>query len=92
MKNCKLADPTCTIIVGGCCAPNRYKPSGFLYQDDGSTFEFTGNKIMAISNLPMMQSINVAGWYMKKFVDNRAVVSDENDIVRVTFLITIDRI
>ncbi|CAO3657437.1 unnamed protein product [Mucor hiemalis] len=60
-------------LVGGCCAPNRYKPSGFLYQDDGSTYKQTGNKIVAISNLPMQQNINVTGWYMKKFVDNRAM-------------------
>lgn len=63
-------------VVGGCCAPNRYKPSGFLYQDDGSTYKQTGNKIVAISNLPMQQNINVTGWYMKKFVDNRAMVSE----------------
>lgn len=62
--------------VGGCCAPNRYKASGFLYQDDGSTYAQTGNKIVAISDRPMSQNITVTGWYMKKFVDDHAMVRD----------------
>lgn len=62
------------MIVGGCCAPNRYKTSGFLFQDDGSTYSETGNKIVAISDLPLMQNITVTGWYMKKFVDDHAMV------------------
>ncbi|GAA5806244.1 hypothetical protein HPULCUR_011775 [Helicostylum pulchrum] len=60
-------------LVGGCCAPSRYKESGFLFQDDGSTYSQTGNKIVAISNLPLMQNITVTGWYMKKFVDDHAM-------------------
>ncbi|KAI7889903.1 uncharacterized protein EV154DRAFT_538691 [Mucor mucedo] len=60
-------------LVGGCCAPNRYKTSGFLFQDDGSTYSETGNKIVAISDLPLMQNITVTGWYMKKFVDDHAM-------------------
>ncbi|KAI8095924.1 hypothetical protein BDF21DRAFT_435939 [Thamnidium elegans] len=60
-------------LVGGCCAPSRYKESGFLFQDDGSTYSRTGNKIVAISDLPLMQNITVTGWYMKKFVDDHAM-------------------
>jgi hypothetical protein len=60
--------------VGGCCAPNHYKPTGFLYQDDGSTYETTGNKIMAIADRSISQNISVEGWYMKKFVDDGAMV------------------
>lgn len=61
--------------MGGCCAPSRYRESGFLFQDDGSTYSQTGNKIVAISDLPLMQNITVTGWYMKKFVDDHAMVS-----------------
>ncbi|KAI8887938.1 hypothetical protein K501DRAFT_291915 [Backusella circina FSU 941] len=60
-------------LVGGCCAPNRYKPTGFLYQDDGATYETTGNKIMVIADRPISQNITVEGWYMKKFVDDGAM-------------------
>lgn len=60
--------------VGGCCAPNRYKETGFLFQDDGSTYSETGKKMVAISNRPMVQNITITGWYMKKFVDDHAMV------------------
>ncbi|KAI8364591.1 retinol binding protein receptor-domain-containing protein [Blakeslea trispora] len=61
------------VLVGGCCAPNRHKQTGFLYRDDGSTFSETGNKIVAIADKPMVQDIYVTGWYMKKFVDDHAM-------------------
>ncbi|KAI9482757.1 MAG: hypothetical protein EXX96DRAFT_593861 [Benjaminiella poitrasii] len=60
-------------LVGGCCAPNRFKESGFIYEDDGSTFTTTGNKIVRISDRPLVQNITVTGWYMKKFVDDHAM-------------------
>ncbi|KAI8991022.1 hypothetical protein BDF20DRAFT_949616 [Mycotypha africana] len=60
-------------FVGGCCAPNRYKDTGFLYKDDGSTYAQTGNKIVAIADRPLSQNITVTGWYMKKFVDDHAM-------------------
>lgn len=60
-------------LVGGCCAPNRYKPTGFLFQDDGSTYSQTGNKIVAIADKPLVQNLAVNGWYMKKFVDDHAM-------------------
>ncbi|KAI8379961.1 retinol binding protein receptor-domain-containing protein [Choanephora cucurbitarum] len=60
-------------LVGGCCAPNRHKSTGFLYQDDGSSFNETGNKIVAIADRPMVQDIFVTGWYMKQFVDDHAM-------------------
>ncbi|CEP15293.1 hypothetical protein [Parasitella parasitica] len=60
-------------LVGGCCAPNRYKPSGFLYQDDGSSYSLTGHKIVAIADRPLVQNLTVTGWYMKKFVDDHAM-------------------
>ncbi|KAG1474398.1 hypothetical protein G6F56_000380 [Rhizopus delemar] len=60
-------------LVGGCCAPKRDKPTGFVYQDDGSSYGETGNKIVAISDRPIMQNITVSGWYLKNFVDDGAV-------------------
>ncbi|CAO0801108.1 unnamed protein product [Mucor circinelloides] len=60
-------------LVGGCCAPNRYKPTGFLFQDDGSTYSTSGNKIVAIADRPLIQNLTVTGWYMKKFVDDHAM-------------------
>ncbi|KAG0762358.1 hypothetical protein G6F29_000647 [Rhizopus arrhizus] len=60
-------------IVGGCCAPTRHKTTGFLYQDDGSTYKETGNKIVAITDRPLVQNITISGWYMKNFVDDGAV-------------------
>ncbi|KAL9547511.1 hypothetical protein PS6_007105 [Mucor atramentarius] len=60
-------------LVGGCCAPNRYKSTGFLFQDDGSTYSTSGNKIVAIADRPLIQNLTVTGWYMKKFVDDHAM-------------------
>ncbi|KAL9543315.1 hypothetical protein MBANPS3_008169 [Mucor bainieri] len=60
-------------LVGGCCAPNRYKPTGFLFQDDGSTYSTTGHKMVAIADRPLVQNLTVTGWYMKKFVDDHAM-------------------
>ncbi|KAI8079105.1 uncharacterized protein B0P05DRAFT_579420 [Gilbertella persicaria] len=60
-------------LVGGCCAPNRFKQTGFLYQDDGSTYAETGNKIVSIADRGLKQNITVTGWYMKKFVDDNAM-------------------
>ncbi|KAI7868010.1 hypothetical protein BDF14DRAFT_1874796 [Spinellus fusiger] len=59
--------------VGGCCAPNRFKSTGFVFEDDGSTVETTGNKMVRIADAPMTQSLVVEGWYMKQFVDNESV-------------------
>ncbi|KAG1174293.1 hypothetical protein G6F71_005001 [Rhizopus microsporus] len=59
--------------VGGCCAPSRYKPTDFLYRDDGSSYKNTGNKIVAISDRPIVQNITIQGWYMQSFVDDGAV-------------------
>ncbi|KAI9272432.1 hypothetical protein BY458DRAFT_533343 [Sporodiniella umbellata] len=61
------------VLVGGCCAPKRNKSTGFLYQDDGSSYKETGNKIVAISDRPISQNISVTGWYFKSFVDDGAV-------------------
>ncbi|RCH85469.1 hypothetical protein CU097_004546 [Rhizopus azygosporus] len=60
-------------LVGGCCAPNRHKLTGFLYRDDGSSYKDTGNKIVAISDRPVVQNITIKGWYMQSFVDDGAV-------------------
>ncbi|KAI7898275.1 retinol binding protein receptor-domain-containing protein [Cokeromyces recurvatus] len=60
-------------LVGGCCAPNRLKDTGFIYEDDGSTYSSSGNKIVRISDRPIVQNITVTGWYMKKFVDDHAM-------------------
>ncbi|KAG1199175.1 hypothetical protein G6F70_005168 [Rhizopus microsporus] len=60
-------------LVGGCCAPSRYKPTDFLYRDDGSSYKNTGNKIVAISDRPIVQNITIQGWYMQSFVDDGAV-------------------
>lgn len=60
-------------LVGGCCAPNRYKHTGFLFQDDGSTYSTTGHKMVAIADRPLVQNLTVTGWYMKKFVDDHAM-------------------
>ncbi|KAL1935624.1 hypothetical protein VTP01DRAFT_4764 [Rhizomucor pusillus] len=59
--------------VGGCCGPSRLDPSGFIFQDNGSTFEDTSNKITAISNAPMMQTVSVVGSYLKYFIDDHAM-------------------
>lgn len=63
--------------MGGCCGPNRLDPSGFIFQDNGSTFQETGNKITAISNAPIMQTVSVVGSYMKYFVDDHAMASSD---------------
>ncbi|KAL0141694.1 retinol binding protein receptor-domain-containing protein [Mucor lusitanicus] len=60
-------------LVGGCCAPNRYKPTGFLFQDDGKSYSTTGHKMVAIADRPLVQNLTVTGWYMKKFVDDHAM-------------------
>lgn len=61
--------------MGGCCGPSRLDPSGFIFQDNGSTFEDTSNKITAISNAPMMQTVSVVGSYLKYFIDDHAMVN-----------------
>ncbi|KAI9308964.1 retinol binding protein receptor-domain-containing protein, partial [Cunninghamella echinulata] len=59
--------------VGGCVGQNRYKPSGFLYKDNGSNFSSTGNKITSIANTPIKQTIPVKTSYIQYFVDDGAM-------------------
>lgn len=60
--------------MGGCCAPNRWKPTQSLYHDDGGTFAETGDKIVGIADAPLVQTIEVQGSYMRRFVDDYAMV------------------
>ncbi|KAI7853942.1 retinol binding protein receptor-domain-containing protein [Circinella umbellata] len=59
--------------VGGCCAPNRYKPTDNVFRDDGDSFEETGDKIVAISDSPLVQTIAVHGEYMQYMTDDNAM-------------------
>ncbi|ORY95498.1 retinol binding protein receptor-domain-containing protein [Syncephalastrum racemosum] len=59
--------------VGGCCAPNRWKPTTSVYQDDGRTFADTGDKVVGIADAPLLQTISVETRYIRYFVDDHAV-------------------
>ena len=62
--------------MGGCCAPNRYKPTDNVFRDDGDSFEETGDKIVAISDSPLVQTIAVHGEYMQYMTDDNAMVNE----------------
>ncbi|KAI9484393.1 retinol binding protein receptor-domain-containing protein [Zychaea mexicana] len=59
--------------VGGCCAPNRWKPAGSVFKDDGDSYEETGGKIVGISDAPLVQTIAVNGAYMHYMTDDHAM-------------------
>ncbi|KAI9316510.1 hypothetical protein BX666DRAFT_2028039 [Dichotomocladium elegans] len=59
--------------VGGCCAPNRWKHAGTLYQDNGENFDETGDKITGISDAPLYQTVSVEGSYMQYMTDDNAM-------------------
>ncbi|KAI8143215.1 retinol binding protein receptor-domain-containing protein, partial [Fennellomyces sp. T-0311] len=59
--------------VGGCCAPNRLKPTDSVFRDNGDSFEDTNNKITAIADAPMVQTIAVKGTYMHYMTDDHAM-------------------
>ncbi|KAG0194610.1 hypothetical protein DFQ28_008869 [Apophysomyces sp. BC1034] len=83
--------------VGGCCAPNRHKPSDFVYEDDGQHGENNDSRIVRIADEPLTQSVVVEGWYMKRFVDDHAMnltilISVETpDKQSILYSIAIDR-
>ncbi|KAI8074499.1 hypothetical protein BC940DRAFT_230886 [Gongronella butleri] len=54
--------------VGGCTGPNRFKPSGFIFEDHSS-----GDKTLAIADEPLTQTVHVESDYMHYFVDDHAV-------------------
>ncbi|KAF7724070.1 hypothetical protein EC973_001403 [Apophysomyces ossiformis] len=67
-----LSDMNVTLAtVGGCCAPNRHKPSGFVYEEEHGQPNDT--RIVRIADEPLIQRITVEGWYMKQFVDDHAM-------------------
>ena len=66
--------------MGGCCAPNRYKPTDNVFRDDGDSFEETGDKIVAISDSPLVQTIVVHGAYMQYMTDDHAMVNGHTHI------------
>ncbi|CAO3577421.1 unnamed protein product [Absidia cylindrospora] len=59
--------------VGGCTGQNRYKPSSFIYLDDGESFDTTGKKLTSVANAPIIQTIPVETTYMRYFVDDKAM-------------------
>ncbi|ORZ25465.1 retinol binding protein receptor-domain-containing protein [Absidia repens] len=59
--------------VGGCTGQNRYKPSSFIYLDDGESFNTTGNKLTSVANAPLTQTISVETTYMRYFVNDKAM-------------------
>ncbi|KAI8100083.1 retinol binding protein receptor-domain-containing protein [Halteromyces radiatus] len=59
--------------VGGCIGQNRYKSSGFLYLDDGHTFDTTGKKLTSIADEPLIQTVAINTSYMQYFVDDYAM-------------------
>ncbi|KAI9030733.1 hypothetical protein CLU79DRAFT_802363 [Phycomyces nitens] len=60
-------------LVGGCCAPSRFKPTGYVYEDDGSTVQTTGNLMVRVADRPLEQTVEVQGWYLQTFTDDGAV-------------------
>ncbi|OAD77614.1 hypothetical protein PHYBLDRAFT_164516 [Phycomyces blakesleeanus NRRL 1555(-)] len=59
--------------VGGCCAPSRFKPTGYVFEDDGSTVQTTGDLMVRVADAPLVQTVLVDGWYLQAFTDDRAV-------------------
>ncbi|CDS04609.1 hypothetical protein LRAMOSA07213 [Lichtheimia ramosa] len=61
------------VMAGGCCAPNRMKPTGRIYQDYGESFGDNGTKIVGIADAPLIQTIAVEGTYMRHLTDDHAM-------------------
>lgn len=65
-------------VAGGCCAPNRLKPAGRIYQDYGENYRDDGTKIVGIADTPLIQTIAVEGAYMRHLTDDHAMVCIQN--------------